>query len=87
MTDEDRLAAAAAANIDWERPVIIETTMLHVVGVIGMLQVALRHPEAAQRSTGKMTREFVVKLIEQIDPEHGELWTLLNRGFNSKWDI
>lgn len=87
MTDEERIAAAANADIDWKRPVIIQTDMVHAIGIIGMLQLSLRHPEAAQRPTGKLVREFVIKLIETIDPEHGELWTLLNRGFNPTWDI
>lgn len=86
-TDTEREAALVAAKIDWQRPVIIEIDLTHMIGIIGLLQLALRHPEARKRPTAKMVERFVLNLIEQIDPEHGETWKLLQRGFNPNWDM
>ena len=85
--DAEKAIAAAVAEIDWNRPCTIKTDLLHVIGLIALVQLALRHPEASTMPTAKMIERFIVKLIEKIDPEHGETWKLLNRGFNPEWDL
>lgn len=87
VREAEKAIAAAAAEIDWTRPVIIETDLLHTIGLIAMAQLALRHPVARTTPTAKETENFIVKLIEKIDPTHGEVWKLLNRGFNPEWDL
>lgn len=86
-TDEAVLATALRRIREWEQPIIIEADIGQVVGLIGMAQLALRHPLAKTTPTAKTVEKFVASLIEQIDPEHGELWTVLNRGFNPNFDV
>lgn len=87
-TEAEKEAALVAAQIDWDRQVIIDTDLIHVFGLIGLVQLALRYPGLLQKSaSAKMTEKFILKLIEEVDPDHGEVWKLLNRGFNPNWDV
>lgn len=87
ITDREKHMAAAMAAIDWERPIVIETTLSHVIGIVGLVQLALRFPPARMTPSGQMTEKFIKDLIEKIDPEHGETWKTLQRGFNPEWDV
>jgi hypothetical protein len=95
LTDEEAVRSARRIEISeralellaqWQRPIIIHTDITHVVGMIGLVQLALRHPEAKEMSTARILRDFMVELIEQIDPTHGEIWTFLHMGFNPEHD-
>lgn len=72
---------------EWTRPIIIEADISVVVALIGMCQLALRHPFAKVSPSAKLTEKFIVDLIEKIDPQHGDLWRLLNMGFNPNHDV
>lgn len=71
----------------WNRPIIIEADLTHVVGLIGLVQLALRHPEAGQSATARMTEQMIRDLIETIDPAHGELYQILHLGFDPEHDM
>ena len=67
------------------RPLVIKTDLGMASSIISQLQLAMRHPE----NTG-ITRQTVEKftrdLIEQIDPDRGDLYELLMMGFNPDYD-
>jgi hypothetical protein len=46
----------------------------------------MRHPEVGAKLSHDELEKFLAALIEQIDPEHGPIWVLLNRGFNPTHD-
>jgi hypothetical protein len=71
---------------DWQRPIILTMDITNAVGLIGVVQLALRHPVAAQSPTMQMSKQLVIDLIEKMDPEHGPLWKFLNLGFNPVFD-
>ena len=78
---------ALAQLREWQRPIIIQTDMTNVMGLLGMVQLALRHPQAKSMPTARLVERFIVDLIERIDPEHGDIWTFFNAGFNPTHDV
>jgi hypothetical protein len=90
MTNEEKIEITERAQAiinDFRRPIVIETSISHVTSLIAMVQVALRHPVVKTFPSAQLAEKFCVNLIEKIDPEHGDLWRLLNMGFNSKHDV
>lgn len=69
----------------WPGPVRFELDITSVVGLIGQLQLSFRHPQNVGPSRA-VTERFVRDLIEQLDPEHGDLHTLLMMGFDPTYD-
>lgn len=69
------------------REIVISTTIERAFVLIAMVQVGLRHPDAARTDSGHAVRTMIESLIEQIDPAHGDLWQLLTRGFDPAHDI
>ncbi|MBS1797822.1 MAG: hypothetical protein JSS81_28635 [Acidobacteria bacterium] len=67
------------------RPVIFEMDSTAAVALIGQLQLAFRHPENTGR-TREITENFVRNLIEQMDPDHGDVYEFLMMGFNPEMD-
>lgn len=66
-------------------PVTFDLDLMLVVVIVAQLQVAFRHPG----NTGdarRMAEKFVRELIEQLDPERGDLYKLLMMGFDSRFD-
>jgi len=57
-----------------------------LLAVIGMVQLGLRMPGVRANSSAAVAEKFVADLIEKIDPDHGAVWLLLNRGFNPDYD-
>lgn len=70
----------------WERPIVITTDITHAVGLVAMVQLGLRHPQAKEFATALMVEKLVADLIERIDPDHGDIWKFLNMGFNPVHD-
>jgi len=57
------------------------------IGMIGFVQLGLRHPEANRTPTAEMMRAFLNQLIGQIDPKCGPLYEILMRGFDEDFDV
>jgi hypothetical protein len=68
-----------------KEPVKFELDAVLVVGMIGQLQLAFRHPHNTG-PTRQTLETFVRDLIEQLDPAHGDLHTLLMMGFHEAYD-
>ncbi len=87
--DEKKLIADTAQRLieAWPHPIILEMSMSHAVGLIGTVQLALRHPAASRSPTMRQTREMIVALIEHIDPSRGDLYKSLMMGFDPKCDV
>jgi hypothetical protein len=76
---------AAAVMSAWEHPVKFELHITLVVGLIGQLQLAFRHPQNVG-PTRRQLEIFVRDMIEQLDPDHGDLHALLTMGFHEQYD-
>jgi hypothetical protein len=68
-----------------KEPVRFEMDMTLVMGLIGQLQLAFRHPGNVGPSRVALEK-FVRDLIERLDPEHGDVHTLLMMGFHEAYD-
>ena len=66
-------------------PIKFELSINLVVGLIGQLQLAFRHPQNVG-GTRQLLESFVRDLIGQLDPEHGDLYTVLMMGFHEAYD-
>ncbi len=64
----------------------ITTDMQSLCALIAFAQLGLRHPNASSLDSALLVEKVLSRLIEQMDPEHGDLWTVLNRGFNPTFD-
>lgn len=90
MSSEEmrRVSERALEKIEnWDRPLIIQTDIMTVVGLTMLVQLALRHPEAKTMETARLAKDLIANLIEQIDPAHGDIWRFLNAGFNPVHDV
>ena len=67
-------------------PVNFELDMVLVVGLIGQLQLAFRHP-GNTGPTREMLENFVRELIEKLDPARGEVYQFLMMGFDEEHDL
>lgn len=87
--DEKKLTTDTAQKLiqAWTRPVLLEMSISHAVGLIGTVQLALRHPAALRSPTMQQTREMIVALIEHIDPSRGDLYKFLMMGFDPNHDV
>lgn len=87
--DDDKLikaAAAEASRLFSDRPIMVEATVATWFDLIAVVQLSLRHPNAAASAPCRRAEKFIRDLIENIDPEHGELWRLLSLGFDPAHD-
>jgi hypothetical protein len=66
-------------------PLNVELSISLAVGLIGQLQLAFRHPQNVGPSRAQLEL-FVRDLIERLDPEHGDLYTVLIMGFHECYD-
>lgn len=66
-------------------PIKFELNINLVVGLIGQLQLAFRHPQNVGPAR-QLLESFIRDLIEQLDPEHGDLHTVLMMGFHEAYD-
>jgi len=89
MSDDEKLINKAAAQVGatGDRPVTIETKLTTVFDLIAMVQVALRHPGVRGTGPAQRSEKFLRALIEQIDPDHGDVWRLLSFGFDPDHDV
>jgi hypothetical protein len=89
FADEENILLARAiteiTNRGNER-ITIETDLNQLIAVIAMIQLGLRFPGVQDNGSAQIAERFVSQLIEKIDPDHGPVWTLLNRGFNPTHD-
>lgn len=76
---------ALAKMREMKEPIKFELDVTHVMGLIGQLQLAFRHPGNTGPSRAAIER-FVRDLIEQMDPEHGDVHALLTMGFHEAYD-
>ena len=90
IDDREALALtkrAAAVLREWNRPVVLTMQDINLaVGLIGAVQLALRHPEAAKSPTMQMVDGMIRALIDSIDPDHGDVFQFLMMGFHEHWD-
>jgi hypothetical protein len=85
--EKERLIESSLQTMrEWQRPIIIETNITITVGLISMLQLALRHPATAERPTTAIVERFTRNLIEGLDPTHGDFYLFLMLGFNPDFD-
>jgi hypothetical protein len=90
MDEAEKLAItgrAAELLRDWERPLIIETDINHAVALIGLVQLALRHPQAGASPSAQMIDRMIRELIDAIDPARGVVWQFLMMGFDPGCDV
>lgn len=73
---------AAALIREWKRPVILQLSISQVVGLIAVVQLALRHPAAVDSLTCIEADELIRDLIKSIDPFQGSVYQLLMMGFD-----
>lgn len=88
ITDAKKEAIARRATERmkaWPGSVKFELDITLVVGLIGQLQLGFRHPQNVGPTRRHLER-FVRDLIERLDPEHGDLHTLLTMGFHESYD-
>lgn len=76
---------AAEAMGAMTEPVRFELDPVLAVGLVGQLQIAFRHP-GNKGETRQRLEQFVRDLIERLDPEHGDLYTVLMMGFDASYD-
>jgi hypothetical protein len=89
MSEDQELIARAteAFKARHKQMVKFELSLDLASALIAMVQLGMRHPEVgAILSSAAELEKFLATLIEQIDPEHGPIWALLNRGFNPTHD-
>jgi hypothetical protein len=81
--DDEKLIAAAAADVvrAGDHLLHVEAKISTWFDLIAIAQLGLRHPGAATQPTAQRSEKFLRALIEQIDPNHGNIWRLLNFGF------
>ncbi len=77
--------ATAKLKAKCDEPVVLKINHQVAVGIISQLQLAFRHP-ANVGLTREMTERLVRDWIEQLDPEHTEVYQLLMMGFDEKFD-
>jgi len=70
----------------WTQPILIRTDIMHVIGLVSLLQLALRHPQGAESSMSRMVEQMIRQLVEDIDPGHGDLYKFLQLGFDPECD-
>jgi hypothetical protein len=87
--DENVLLSRATLEIAkrGNERITIETDLQRIIAVISIVQLGLRHPGVHDKPTAAVAERFVISLIENIDPAHGPVWQLLNRGFNPVHDV
>ena len=72
---------AAQAVQEWDRPIHIRTDITHLIGMITLLQLALSHPRADEVNEKPIIETMVREMIEDLDPDHGDLYEFLMLGF------
>ncbi len=78
--------------IDWSfspsrrRPILLEMNINLAVCLIGVVQLALRHPHMEESPIGHMTRDLILALIDNIDPSRGDVHKFLMMGFDPNCD-
>lgn len=90
ISDDEALelmTEATAAMLLFDRPVVFTLDIAPTASLIALMQLALRHPDAAKLNAAENMKEFILKLIERIDPEHGPLYTFLMLGFDPQYDM
>lgn len=89
MTEAEKIAIterAAKAIREWDRPIVLNIDIGHAVGMISMCQLAMRHPLSRERPTAQMVGAMIRQLIDEIDPERGDLHKFLMMGFDPECD-
>lgn len=83
-TEKFEMMKAASEKLkDFNHPVRLNLDIVLTVGIIGNLQLALRH----EQNTGEASRlieKFVRDLIEQIDPMRGVVFEFLMMGMGRR---
>ena len=90
MTDDEALAITNRASEilkHWTRPVVLELDINTTIGLIGVCQLALRHPATDSSPTSQRIRQLILSLINHIDPNpESDLHRVLMFGFDPRWD-
>lgn len=69
------------------RPVVIEMDITTAVGMIGALQLALRHPGFRNRPTARAVRGTLDQLIDALSEGDAEFREFLKLGNNPAFDV
>lgn len=84
-SEKMRIMEAATKAMANKPPVVFNLDMVLVVGLIGQLQLAFRHPQNTG-ATRQILQKFVLDLINRLDPGKGDLWTFLMMAFDERFD-
>ena len=88
-SDDEKLLDQATLDFvrnGGNRPIVIETNIHTAMDLIGLVQLGMRHPGVQGAPIALRCEKFCAALIEKIDPAHGDIWRLLNMGFNPRHD-
>jgi hypothetical protein len=69
-----------------DRSLDLEMNIAEASCLVAVVQLALRHPEAAKISAAGVADALIRRFIDQIDPEHGDVYELLMMGFDPDCD-
>lgn len=84
---QEMLAAAEEEMKRWgDRPLRLDIDITTCLGMIGALQLALRHPGFQKRPSADVVRKLVFAFIRQIPPDYPALKKLMELGFHQRFD-
>lgn len=80
-------AEAVAEMERWgDRTIVLQLDIATLLGVVGALQLALRHPQFAQRPSALQVRALIMDLEKQIPAEFPAIKKIINLGFHPRFD-
>ena len=77
---QDELKRWGQREIRWEME------MAHAVMLIGMMQLALRHPGTVKSPSAAFVHDFILGFVKQIPEDYPKIRELFMLGFDSKFD-
>jgi hypothetical protein len=88
-SDDEKLIEAATAEVirAGDRPLTVEADLITWFDLVAVVQLGLRAPGVMRTPPAQRTKKFMHELIHQLDPDHGNLWKLLNLGFDPNHDV
>jgi hypothetical protein len=83
--EKEEIIDGAFGKLRSAPPVVIQLEPVYAVGLVGQLQLAFRHPQNVGPSR-KILEQATRTIIDQMDPDKGDLYKVLMMGFDSRFD-